>query len=66
MTSVTGWKRGRGGDEVRAFSEGKMGRRRGSSTVLQEDDTAKSDAAARKPKGGGWRLEVGDDQRKLG
>jgi hypothetical protein len=30
------------------------------------DDTTKGGAAAREAEGGGWRLEVDDDQRKLG
>jgi hypothetical protein len=51
---------------VRSFSEEKRGSRRGGSTVLEADDTVKSDAVAREAKGGGWRLEVEDKQRKLG
>jgi hypothetical protein len=51
---------------VRPFSEGKRGRRRGGSTVLEAGDTTKSDAAPGEAKGNGWRLEVKDDQRKLG
>jgi hypothetical protein len=34
--------------------------------VLEADDTAKSVVAAGVAKCGGWRLEVEDDQRKLG
>jgi hypothetical protein len=41
---------------VQPFLEGKRGRRRGSSTVPEADDTAKS---------GSRHLEVKDDQRKL-
>jgi hypothetical protein len=48
---------------VRSFLEG---RRRGSSTMPEADDTTKSSAAAREAKGGDWCLEVEDDQRKLG
>jgi hypothetical protein len=44
-----------------AFFEGEWGRRRGGSTVPKADNTVKSGVAA-----GGWRLEVEDDQRKLG
>jgi hypothetical protein len=51
---------------VRSFSEGKMGRRRGVSTVLKADDTTKIGTAAGEAEGCGWHLEVEDDQRKLG
>jgi hypothetical protein len=34
--------------------------------VPAADDTTKSGTTARKAEGGGWRLEVEDDQRKLG
>jgi hypothetical protein len=51
---------------VQLFSMGKRERRRGGSTVPEVDDIAKSGAAAREAEGGGWRLEVEDDQRKLG
>jgi hypothetical protein len=48
------------------FSERKMRRWRGGSTVSEADCTVKSSAAARVAEGGGWRLVVKDDQRKLG
>jgi hypothetical protein len=48
---------------VRPFLEG---RRRGSSTVPKADDTTKSGVAAMEVEGGGWLLEVENDQRKLG
>jgi hypothetical protein len=48
------------------FSEGKRGRRQGNSTVPEADDTAKSGMAAREVEGGSRRLEVEDDQKKLG
>jgi hypothetical protein len=32
----------------------------------EADDTMKSSMAARETEGGDWRLEVEDDQRKLG
>jgi hypothetical protein len=51
---------------VRPFSKGKRGRRRGGSTVPEADDTMKSGAVAGEAKGVIWRLEVEDDQRKLG
>jgi subtilisin-like proprotein convertase family protein len=51
---------------VQLFSKEKRGRRRDSSTVPKVDDTAKSDAVAGEAEDGGWRLEVEDDQRKLG
>jgi hypothetical protein len=51
---------------VRPFSEGKRGMTRCGSTVLEAGDTTKSDAAPGEAKGNGWRLEVKDDQRKLG
>jgi hypothetical protein len=51
---------------VRPFSEGKKGRRRGDFMMPEVDDTAKSDAAAGEAKGGGWHLEVENDERKLG
>jgi hypothetical protein len=47
------WKRGRGDDKVGPFSEGKRGRRRGSSTVPEVDGTAKSGAAAEDFEGDG-------------
>jgi hypothetical protein len=34
--------------------------------VPETDDTVKSAAAAGEAEGDGWRLEVEDDQRKLG
>jgi hypothetical protein len=34
--------------------------------VPEADDTAKSGAVDEEAKGGGWHLEVEDDQRKLG
>jgi hypothetical protein len=34
--------------------------------VLKVDDTGKSGMAAGEVEGGSWRLEVEDDQRKLG
>jgi hypothetical protein len=35
------WKRGRGGEGVHPFAEGKRGRRQGGSTVLEVKITAK-------------------------
>jgi hypothetical protein len=54
------------GDGVWPFSEGKRESRQDSSTVSEADDIAKSSAAAKEVEGGGWCLEVEDDQRKLG
>jgi hypothetical protein len=51
---------------VQPFSKGKRGRWRGSFTASEVDDTVKSNMAAGEAKGGDWRLEVEDDQRKLG
>jgi hypothetical protein len=51
---------------VRPFLEGKRGRRRGGSIAPEADDTVKSGAATGEVKGGDWRLEAEDDQRKLG
>jgi hypothetical protein len=34
--------------------------------VPEADDIVKSDAVVEEAEGGGWRLEVEDDQRKLG
>jgi hypothetical protein len=51
---------------VRPFLEGKRGRRRGSSTVLEADDIAKSGVAVGEAEGGVWCLQVEDDQKKLG
>jgi subtilisin-like proprotein convertase family protein len=51
---------------VRPFSEGKRERRQGGSIVLKMDDTMKTDAVTGKVKGGNWRLEIEDEQRKLG
>jgi hypothetical protein len=51
---------------VRLFSEGKRGRRQGNSTVSEADDTAKSGTMAREVEGGGWCLEVKDDQKNFG
>jgi hypothetical protein len=34
--------------------------------MLKVDDTAKSDAVAREAEGGGWCVEIEDDQRKFG
>jgi hypothetical protein len=48
------------------MEKGKMGRRRGSSTMLLAYNIAKSDAVAGQAEGSGWHLEVEDDQRKLG
>jgi subtilisin-like proprotein convertase family protein len=45
---------------------GKRGRRQGSSTMSEADDTTKSGALAKEVEGGDWRLEVEDDQGKLG
>jgi hypothetical protein len=53
----------RGADGVQPFLKGKRG---GDSTMLKVDDTAKSDAVAREAEGGGWCVEIEDDQRKLG
>jgi hypothetical protein len=47
-------------------SEGKRGKR-GGSTMPEADDTVNSGAAAAgEAEGGGWHLEVEDDQSKLG
>jgi hypothetical protein len=51
---------------VRPLSKGKTGRRRSGFTVPEADDIAKSSAVASEAEGCGWRLEVKDDQRKLG
>jgi subtilisin-like proprotein convertase family protein len=51
---------------VRPFSEEKRERRQGGSIVMKVDDTMKIDAVTEKVKGGNWRLEVEDEQRKLG
>jgi hypothetical protein len=51
---------------VQPFSEGKSGRRQDSSTMPEEDDTAKSGMTVREAEGSSWRLEVEDNQRKLG
>jgi hypothetical protein len=50
---------------VRTFSEGNGGRRRGSSTVPEANDTTKSGTTVGEAEGCGWRLKVEDDQRKL-
>jgi hypothetical protein len=66
MASVTGDENGEG--EVMGcshFWRGKRGRRRGRSTVLKANNTKKSSAVAGEVEGGGWRVEVEDDQRKL-
>jgi hypothetical protein len=60
------WKRGRGGNGVRPFSEGKTGRRRGGSTVPEADDTTKSGLTIWEAEGDNWRIDVEDHQRKLG
>jgi hypothetical protein len=60
------WKRGRGGDGVQPFLEGKRGRRRSGSTVPKVDDITKSGAIVGEGEGDDWRVEVKDDQRKLG
>jgi hypothetical protein len=39
---------------------------RGSFTVPKADDTAQSGTVAEEVEDGGWRVEVEDDQRKLG
>jgi hypothetical protein len=54
------WKRERGGNGVRPFSEEKRGTKRGSSTVPEEDAIAKSGVVTGEVKGGDWRLEVED------
>jgi hypothetical protein len=46
-TSYKTWKWWRGDDGVQPFSEGKMGRRRGSSIVWKADDTSKSACGSR-------------------
>jgi hypothetical protein len=51
---------------VQPFPEGKRRMRRGGSTVPEVDDIVKSSATAGEAEGGGWRLEVEYDQRKLG
>jgi hypothetical protein len=51
---------------VPPFFVGKRGRRRDGSTVTEANNTVKSDVAVREAEGDGWRLEVEDDQRKLG
>jgi hypothetical protein len=50
---------------VQPFSEGKRGRKRGSSTVPKADDKAKSGAVTGEVEGSCWHLEVEDDQNKL-
>jgi hypothetical protein len=55
-------KMGKGGDGVQPFLRGN---RQGGSTVLEADNTAKSNAAAGEVESDSWRLEVEDDQRKL-
>jgi hypothetical protein len=55
-----------GGDGVQSFLEGKRERKRGSSTVPAANNTTKSGAATRVAEGCSWRLEVKNDQRKLG
>jgi hypothetical protein len=60
---------GDGDKEVEATRCGRFRRVRrcGGSTVREADSTAKSSAAVGEAKdGSGWRLEVEDDQRKLG
>jgi subtilisin-like proprotein convertase family protein len=51
---------------VRPFSEEKRGTKRGGSTVPEADAIAKSGMVTGEVKGGDWRLEVEDYQRKLG
>jgi hypothetical protein len=51
---------------VRLILEGKRGRRRGGSTVSETDHTMKSGSTVGEAEGGDLRLEVKDDQRKLG
>jgi hypothetical protein len=41
------------------------GKRKGGSTVLEADNTAKSNVAAGEVESDSWHLEVEDDQRKL-
>jgi hypothetical protein len=55
------WKQGRGGNGVRQFSERNRGRRQGTSTELEVDDTPKSVTAVEVAEGSGWHLEVEDD-----
>jgi hypothetical protein len=43
---------------VRPFSDGKWGRRRGDSIVLEADETAKSGVATGEAKSGGWRSKM--------
>jgi hypothetical protein len=45
---------------------GGRGWRRGDSTVPVVDDIVNSSTVAGETEGGGWRLEVEDDKRKLG
>jgi hypothetical protein len=49
-----------------AVFRGERGRRRGGSTVPEADDTAMSGTVDGEAEGGGYHLEVEDDQRKLG
>jgi hypothetical protein len=51
---------------VRQFFEEKRERRRGSSMMPAANNTMKSGAVTGVAEGDGWRLEVKDDQRKLG
>jgi hypothetical protein len=52
--------------EVMGCGVFQRGKRQGSSTVPEADNIAKSGVVAGEAKGGSWRLEVKDDQRKLG
>jgi hypothetical protein len=51
---------------MRPFLEGEKGSRQGGSMMSVVDNTMNSGMAAREAEGSGWRLEVEDDQRKLG
>jgi hypothetical protein len=66
MVSITGDQNGKGGVMGHVCFLGKKGRRRGGSMVSETDDTMKSSMAIGEAEGGGWRLRVKDDQRKLG
>jgi hypothetical protein len=55
-------KMGKGRQWGATIFRGEEGRRRGSSMALKVDDTVKSCAAIGEVEGGGWHLEVQDEQ----
>jgi hypothetical protein len=59
-------KMGKGRRWSAPFLMGKRGRRWGGSTITEVNNTAKSCVVAGEAECGSWRLEVKDDQRKLG